>query len=54
MIEDTLILSNIYYSKSLIVIYTLATLDNFVTLIINNKNINNKFMVNLIKNLLYN
>ena len=33
MIEVTLFLSNLYYLKSLIGIYTLATLDNFVTFI---------------------
>ena len=33
MIEDKLILSNLYYSKSLIVIYTLVTLGNSGTFI---------------------
>ena len=33
MTEDTLILSNLYYSKSLIFIYILATLGNSVTFI---------------------
>ena len=36
MIKDTLILSNVYYSKSLIIIYTLATLSNSVTFIYGN------------------
>ena len=36
MIEDTLIFIKSYYSKSLIVIYTLVTLGNYVTFILKN------------------
>ena len=40
MIEDTLIfLSNLYYSKSLITIYTLATLGNSVNFIKGNNKV---------------
>ena len=55
MIEDKLILSNFYYSKLLIDIYTLVTLGNFGTFIMEIiNNINNEFIVSLIKSLLYN
>ena len=46
MIEDTLFLSNLYYSKSLAILLLLFNE------IINN--INNEFMVGLIKCILYN